>query len=101
VLPTGTVTFLFTDLEDSTRLWERDPEAMRAAAARHDDLLLACVAHHDGSVVKSTGDGFMIAFADATQAVTAAITGQFPSRCEWACIAGLLSRSTVTTTRPR
>lgn len=76
MLPTGTVTFLFTDLEDSTRLWERDPKAMRAAFARHDELLRTCVERHDGIVVKSTGDGFMVAFADASQAVTAAIEGQ-------------------------
>ena len=38
-LPTGTVTFLFTDLESSTRLWEEQPDAMRAASARHDELL--------------------------------------------------------------
>ena len=37
--PTGTVTFLFTDIEGSTRLWERDPSAMQVALARHDDLL--------------------------------------------------------------
>ena len=76
VLPTGTVTFLFTDLEDSTRLWERDPEIMRAAVARHDELLLACIERHDGKVVKSTGDGVMAAFADASQAVSAAVDGQ-------------------------
>ena len=38
-LPTGTVTFLFTDLEGSTRLWEEHPEAMRARSARHDEIL--------------------------------------------------------------
>ena len=56
-LPTGTVTFLFTDLEVSTRLWEREPDAMREALARHDAILREAVAQHDGQVVKGTGDG--------------------------------------------
>ena len=46
-MPSGTVTFLFTDLEGSTRLWEEHPEAMRPALARHDEILRdAVVAHH-------------------------------------------------------
>ena len=47
-LPTGTVTFLFTDIEGSTRLWQRDPEAMREALARHDAILRAAVEGHGG-----------------------------------------------------
>ena len=49
-LPTGTVTFLFTDLEGSTRRWEDDREAMRAAVARHDQLLDEWIANHGGVV---------------------------------------------------
>jgi len=56
-LPTGTVTFLFTDLAVSTRLWEQEPDAMRAALARHDFIVREAVAKHDGEVVKGTGDG--------------------------------------------
>ena len=56
-LPTGTVTFLFTDLEGSTRLWEQHPEAMRAALARHDEILRDAVEKRGGHVVKTTGDG--------------------------------------------
>ena len=56
-LPSGTVTFLFTDLEGSTRLWEEHPEAMKVALARHDAILRDAVAEHDGHVVKMTGDG--------------------------------------------
>ena len=51
-LPSGTVTFLFTDLEGSTRLWEHEPEAMRPALARHDSILREAVAAHAGYVVK-------------------------------------------------
>ena len=47
-LPTGTVTFLFTDLEDSTRLWEEYPDAMKAALARHDEILRGAIAAHGG-----------------------------------------------------
>ncbi len=56
-LPTGTVTFLFTDLEGSTRLWEQHPDAMRDALARHDEILRSAVETRDGHVIKTTGDG--------------------------------------------
>jgi class 3 adenylate cyclase len=56
-LPSGTVTFLFTDLEGSTRLWEEHPEAMRAALAEHDELIREAVVGNRGHVVKTTGDG--------------------------------------------
>ncbi len=75
-LPTGTVTFLFTDLEGSTRLWEEHPEAMRAALARHDEILRDAVEKRGGHVVKTTGDGLHAAFAVAADAVTAATDAQ-------------------------
>jgi predicted ATPase/class 3 adenylate cyclase len=75
-LPTGTVTFLFTDLEGQTPLWERHPEAMRAALARHDALLRAAVLAHDGCVVKATGDGLHAVFALAPDALAAALAAQ-------------------------
>ncbi len=75
-LPTGTVTFLFTDLEGSTRLWEQQPEAMKGALARHDALLTTAVEAHDGRVVKSTGDGLHAVFATADAAIAAAVAGQ-------------------------
>ena len=56
-LPSGTVTFLFTDLEGSTRLWEQQPEAMRPALARHDAIVRDAIERHAGFVVKTTGDG--------------------------------------------
>ncbi len=74
--PTGTVTFLFTDLESSTRLWEEHPEEMRAALARHDAILRDAVEMHDGHVVKTTGDGLHAAFALAHDALVAALDAQ-------------------------
>ena len=64
-LPSGTVTFLFTDLEGSTRLWEEHPDAMRDALARHDEILRAAIEAHGGHVVKTTGDGVHAVFATA------------------------------------
>jgi predicted ATPase/class 3 adenylate cyclase len=75
-LPSGTVTFLFTDLEGSTRLWEEHPDAMQGALERHDELLRDAVVTHDGVVVKGTGDGFHAAFATAHDAVDAAVDAQ-------------------------
>jgi class 3 adenylate cyclase len=75
-LPVGTVTFLFTDLEGSTRLWEERPEAMRGALARHDEILRDAVGKRGGVVVKTTGDGLHAAFATAHDAVAAAVEAQ-------------------------
>jgi predicted ATPase/class 3 adenylate cyclase len=75
-LPSGTVTFLFTDLESSTRLWEQQPEAMRAALSRHDEILRGAVERHGGHVVKTTGDGVHAAFRTARDALGAAAAGQ-------------------------
>jgi predicted ATPase/class 3 adenylate cyclase len=75
-LPSGTVTFLFTDLEGSTRLWEEHPDAMQPALARHDAILRDAVAAHEGHVVKSTGDGIHAVFATAHDALDAAIAAQ-------------------------
>ena len=71
-LPSGTVTFLLTDLEGSTRMWEQDPDAMRAAMVRHDELLEKTVAAHRGFVFARMGDGMAAAFATARDAVSAA-----------------------------
>jgi predicted ATPase/class 3 adenylate cyclase len=75
-LPTGTVTFLFTDLEGSSRLWEEFPDAMRDALARHDELVRDAIEMHGGHVVKTTGDGFHAAFGTAEAGIAAAIDGQ-------------------------
>jgi predicted ATPase/class 3 adenylate cyclase len=72
----GTVTFLFTDIEGSTQLWEQEPERMRAALARHDGLVRAAVVSNGGTVVKMTGDGVYAAFDDPITACNAALAIQ-------------------------
>jgi predicted ATPase/class 3 adenylate cyclase len=69
-------TFLFTDIEGSTRLWDEDPERMRPAMARHDALLRRAVAEHRGQVVKMTGDGVHAIFGDPLEALEAAVDVQ-------------------------
>ncbi len=77
-LPTGVVTLLFTDVEGSTRLWERDPDVMRAALVRHDAIVAEHVRQHGGIVVKSRGEGdsFFAIFGRAANAVAAALSIQ-------------------------
>jgi class 3 adenylate cyclase len=57
-LPAGTVTYLFTDIQGSTPLWERMPGAMKAAVRRHFDILQEAIAAHGGHVFKIVGDAF-------------------------------------------
>ena len=75
-LPSGTVTFLFTDIEDSTRRWEHEPAAMSAALARHDDLLREAVSASRGVVFSKAGDGMAVVFGRAGDAVDAAVAAQ-------------------------
>ena len=70
-LPAGTVTFLFTDLEGSTRLLEAHPAAYHDAVARHHALLLEAVTSHGGVVFETVGDAVYAAFARSTDAVAA------------------------------
>ncbi|MGH2366965.1 MAG: adenylate/guanylate cyclase domain-containing protein, partial [Chloroflexota bacterium] len=74
--PSGTVTFLFTDIEGSTRLMERHPEAYRAALDRHHAILREAVAAEGGYVFETLGDGVYVAFSQPTGAVAAAIHAQ-------------------------
>jgi predicted ATPase/class 3 adenylate cyclase len=74
--PSGTVTFLFTDIEGSTRLWEERGEEMSAALARHDTLLRKAIESNGGVVFSTGGDGLAAAFATAPYALTAALTAQ-------------------------
>jgi predicted ATPase/class 3 adenylate cyclase len=73
-LPAGTVTFLLTDIEGSTRLWEAEPEAMELALQRHDRLLAEVIESHGGAVITSRGEGdsFFAVFHSAVSAVEAA-----------------------------
>jgi len=75
-LPTGTVTFLFTDIEGSTQRWETHREAMKVAVRRHDELMHAAVAAHEGYVFKTIGDAFCAAFRSAPDAIIAALDAQ-------------------------
>ena len=75
-LPVGTVTFLYTDIEGSTRLWEQRPEAMRPAVARHDAILRQAIAAGGGHVFRTVGDGLCAAFAAAAPAMAAAASAQ-------------------------
>ncbi|MDX1469410.1 MAG: adenylate/guanylate cyclase domain-containing protein [Acidimicrobiia bacterium] len=75
-LPTGTVTFLFTDVEGSTRLWENNHEEMKTALAAHDKVMRAAIEDNGGHVFSTAGDAYSAAFARPTQALEAAIGAQ-------------------------
>jgi predicted ATPase/class 3 adenylate cyclase len=75
-IPSGVVTFLFTDVEGSTRRWEADAEGMRVALAAHDDVLCKAIEAHGGWLFKHTGDGVCAAFASPRSAVDAAVAAQ-------------------------
>ncbi|MBV9353805.1 MAG: adenylate/guanylate cyclase domain-containing protein [Mycobacterium sp.] len=72
--PSGVVTFMFTDVEVSTRRRENDAEAMRAALAAHDEVLCKAIEAHGGLMFKHTGDGVRAAFPSPSCAVDAAVT---------------------------
>ncbi len=74
--PSGVVTFLFTDIEGSTRRWEADAAAMRAALLAHDEVLRDAIESHDGFLFSHTGDGVVAAFASPKSAVDAAVAAQ-------------------------
>ena len=74
--PLGTITFLFTDVEGSTQLWEQEPVAMHDALPRHDAILRDAVRAHGGYVVKMTGDGMLAVFRAANDALVTAIDAQ-------------------------
>ena len=72
-LPTGAVTFAFTDIEGSTVRWERDREAMQEAVRRHDAIVRTAVTEHGGHVFKTMGDAFCVAFEHPEDAVAAMV----------------------------
>jgi predicted ATPase len=74
--PSGVVTFLFTDVEGSTRRWEADAEGMRAALTAHDEVLRKTIEGHGGWLFKHTGDGVCAAFGSPRSAVDAAVAAQ-------------------------
>jgi predicted ATPase/class 3 adenylate cyclase len=76
VPPTGVVTFLFTDIEGSTRRWEADADDMRVSLVAHDKVLRNAIEAHGGFLFSHTGDGVVAAFASPMSAVNAAVDGQ-------------------------
>ena len=96
VYPSGTVSFLFSDIEGSTKRWEEQPDAMQDALRRHDALMRAAIAGHRGHVFKTIGDAFCVAFATAPAAVGAAIDAQRAIEAEpWGVIGGLSVRMAI------
>src|ERR1700680_2603372 len=75
-MPTGTVTFLFSDIEGSTQRWESNRPAMDAAVKRHDALMRSAIEQHNGFVFKTVGDAFCVAFARVSDALTGAADAQ-------------------------
>src|SRR5882724_4618640 len=75
-VPTGTVTFLFTDIEGSTRRWQQHPEAMKGALARHHALLQRAIESNGGYIFQIVGDAFCAAFHTVSKCVAAALTAQ-------------------------
>jgi predicted ATPase/class 3 adenylate cyclase len=74
--PTGTLTFLFTDIEGSTKMWEHNATAMQAALARHDEMLRDTIEERGGYVFKTVGDAFCAVFPTALDALEAALDAQ-------------------------
>ena len=74
--PSGVVTFLFTDIEGSTRRWEADAVAMRTALSEHDKVLRGAIEAHEGFLFSHTGDGVVAAFDSPKSAVDAAVAAQ-------------------------
>ncbi len=75
--PSGVVTFLFTDIEGSTRRWEADADGMRQALAAHDEVLRSAVVANGGFLFKHTGDGVCAAFSSPRPATAAMVTYAF------------------------
>ncbi|MBV8669598.1 MAG: adenylate/guanylate cyclase domain-containing protein, partial [Candidatus Eremiobacteraeota bacterium] len=97
-LPTGTVTFLFSDIEGSTQRWEQHREAMQAAVARHEQIVSDATTRHGGFAFKIVGDAFCIAFPTAPQAIRAAIDAQTAlAKEDFAAIDGMRVRMGVHT----
>src|SRR5579872_1787060 len=97
-LPTGTVTFLFSDIEGSTERWERHREAMRKSVQRHEQLVRSAIESNNGVVFKTIGDAFCSAFYNVADATAAALSAQRALLAEdWSDIGGLKVRMAVHT----
>ena len=74
--PTGTVTVMFTDVEGSTKMWERSPHAIHRSLSRHDEILREAIEKRGGYVFKTVGDAFCCAFLTTLDALEAALEAQ-------------------------
>jgi predicted ATPase/class 3 adenylate cyclase len=98
VPPTGTITFLFSDIEGSTKKWEKQPDAMRVALAAHDKMLRDVFASCSGFVFKTIGDAFCVAFDTAQSALAGALESQRALRAtNWGDIGELRVRMALHT----
>ncbi len=96
--PSGTVTFLFTDIEGSTKRWDQFPELMGAVVARHDALLRSAIESHGGYVFKTVGDAFCAAFDTAPRALDAVIEVQRAlPREQWGAVGPIRVRMSLHT----
>jgi predicted ATPase/class 3 adenylate cyclase len=96
--PSGTITFLFTDIEGSTRRWEQYPGVMNAAIQRHDAILRQAIEANGGYVFKTVGDAFCAAFPTALNALSAALVAQRAFSLEdWSEVDGLQVRAALHT----
>src|SRR6478735_5994124 len=94
--PTGTVTFLFTDIEGSTRLWGTDPKAMQLAHGRQEAIVRGAIEANEGYAYKMIGDAFQAAFATAPHALAAALMAQRALGAEdWGAIGSLRVRMAI------
>jgi predicted ATPase/class 3 adenylate cyclase len=97
-LPSGTVTFVFTDIEGSTVRWERDRDAMQDAVRRHDALMRAVIGDQSGYVFKTIGDAFCAAFARPEDAIAATLRAQRAlAGADFSAVAGIRVRAAVHT----
>src|SRR5215213_8480298 len=94
--PSGTIAFLFTDIEGSTRKWQAHGALMGEAVARHDELMRAAIAAHDGHVFKTIGDAFCAAFTTTADALGAAIDAQRALAAEsWGPVDSIRARMAI------
>src|SRR5262245_53085442 len=98
VPPSGTVTFLYTDIQSSTQLTQQHPDAMPAALARHHANLQQAIAAHHGYLFRTIGDEFNVAFASAPDALAAALAAQHAlQREDWGATGPLRVRMGIHT----
>jgi predicted ATPase/class 3 adenylate cyclase len=98
VIPSGTITFVFTDIEGSTQRWDRDRAAMAAAVRRHDALMRETIAAHNGHVFKTIGDAFCAAFSRPGDAIAAMFDAQRTLGAEdFSAVGGLRVRVAIHT----